>query len=326
MAAFNVAPYVEQAVQSVLQQDFRDFELIIVDDASTDGTRDILQNLAGLDSRIRLFLKEQNEGLAVARNLGIAQAQGEWVTFLDADDLYDTSMIRKAYDLAHRTQAHMVLWDYVVFKNEKDIGPLKQRRSELETIDPSNRHSLLKRPAFAWTRLVKRSCLETLNIQFPHGLTYQDVPVHWKLVTQLDKIALLPERLACYRQQPNATTAGQGMKRADYFTVLDQVDAYLTKAQMMDVYGDLFTAQQLNAWQGVYDVVAKAHKPTVYAMIDAAFTDRHQAYLTAQKPLRWQTRQFFKARGGHIGARMILHTRRILRHIYRWLRRVMQRG
>ena len=100
MAAFNVASYVAASIESVLAQDWADFELIVVDDASTDGTREILQEYAARDPRVRLFMKDRNEGLAEARNLGIVKARGEWVTFLDTDDLFDPRMLR----LANRTR------------------------------------------------------------------------------------------------------------------------------------------------------------------------------------------------------------------------------
>ncbi|CAO1649403.1 glycosyltransferase family 2 protein [Parasphingorhabdus sp. NYA22] len=317
MAAFNVASYIEASLDSVLAQSFADFELIIVDDGSSDETPAILQDYARRDARIRLILKEHNEGLAVARNQAVATARGQWLTFLDADDLYHPEMLELALNAAHAANAEMVIWDYVVFSNEAQIPAKVAVHSGLQSIDSSDRKALLVRPAFAWTRLVHRDALKRLNINFPRGLTYQDFPVHWRLVTQLDRIALLPRRLSYYRQQPEATTAGKGIKRADYFIVLDQVEAFLHESGQFDTYDDLLTGHQLNAWHGVYDVIAQSHEATVSQMIADRFTDRHSAYLAAGKPLRWQARAFFRATEGSQLDALALYIRNTVRAFYR---------
>lgn len=320
MAAFNVAPYVAACLDSLLAQDWTDFELIIVDDASSDGTREILSDYAARDPRIRLILQDQNQGLAVARNLGIAEARGDWVTFLDADDLYSPEMLRRAIEVGRGQNVDMVLWDYVVFTNEAEIAAKSREPSALARIDSGDRRALLDRPAFACTRLVHRDALKRLEITFPRGLTYQDVPVHWKLITRLDRIAVVPHRLAYYRQQPQATTAGKGMKRADYFTVLDLVEAYLHESGLFDTYADTLTARQLNAWHGVHDVIAPEHRAQVKAMIADRFTDRHRAYLNAGKPLRWQARAFYRALDGNRFAAFRLAARSTARSLYRRLK------
>lgn len=317
LAAFNVASYVADCLDSILGQEFTDFELIIVDDASHDGTHEILQDYARSDPRIRLFIQDRNQGLAVARNIGIAKAQGEWVTFLDADDLYSPKMLDMALDAAEAQRADMVLWDYTVFTSPTEIQEKIQRPSALAQMDSTDRNALLDRPAFAWTRMVRREALKRLQIEFPHGLTYQDVLVHWNLITQLDHIALVPHRLAHYRQQPQATTAGKGIARADYFLVLDLVETYLNDAGLFDVYGDFFTDRELNAWQGVYDVVTPQHRSAVLAMIRDRFGCRHRQNLASSQCLRWRTRMFFQALDGDVSARLKLTSWSAVRKIYR---------
>lgn len=321
MAAFNVESYIDECLDSVLNQSLRDFELIIVDDASTDATRKKLEGYAALDARIRLILKERNEGLSVARNDGIAAARGKYITFLDADDLYHPDMLRLAFDAAECANADMVLWDYLMFWNPAEIVARQITPSELANIDSSDKIALLNRPAFAPTRLVRRDVLERLGISFPKGLTYQDVPVHWRLITQLDHIVLLPQRFLYYRQRPEATTAGQGLKRADYFIVLDQVEAYLRDAGLFDIYADAFTARQLNVFYGVHDVVSAEHREAVMRMIEERLSDRHWAYITAGKPLRWQARAFFRAMRGNQFAKLSLAARSGARSLYRAVRR-----
>lgn len=320
LAAYNAAPFVADCLDSILAQSHIDFELVIVDDASTDRTRAILQNYAARDGRIRLILKDQNAGLAVARNDAISVARGKWVTFLDADDLFHPDMLRKAYEIGERRQADVVLWDYLVFSETVQIPQAQTKPSDLDRIDPTDRLVLLNRPAFAWTRLVRRDILTRLDIRFAEGLTYQDVPVHWRLLTQVNSIALIPQRLAWYRQHPSATTANKGLKRADYFIVLDQVEDFLRDSGLFETYSDTLTAQQLNAYYGVHDVISPEFHPKVICMIEERLTERHRDYLRSDKPMRWQARAFFRALEGNAIAGGLLAARNAIRLVYRTVR------
>jgi teichuronic acid biosynthesis glycosyltransferase TuaG len=88
MPAFNCRDYFAESVKSVLAQTYQDWELIIVDDCSTDGTVDIAKQYASQDARIRLFSMPQNSGPAVVRNKAIEESQGQYIAFLDSDDLW----------------------------------------------------------------------------------------------------------------------------------------------------------------------------------------------------------------------------------------------
>jgi glycosyltransferase involved in cell wall biosynthesis len=98
ITCFNQGRFLEHSVNSVLQQTFTDLECLIIDDGSTDITRDIAKDLVKTDPRLKYFYK-QNGGVSSARNFGFRQAQGEWIQFLDADDWIDADKIR--FQLSH---------------------------------------------------------------------------------------------------------------------------------------------------------------------------------------------------------------------------------
>ncbi|MEO1377959.1 MAG: glycosyltransferase family A protein [Cyanobacteria bacterium J06635_10] len=87
LPAYNASEYLAETLKSVLQQTYTNFELLVIDDGSTDDTADIVHNLSQQDSRVKL-ISQQNQGVSVARNIGINMAQGEFIAFLDADDLW----------------------------------------------------------------------------------------------------------------------------------------------------------------------------------------------------------------------------------------------
>ncbi len=88
MAAYNAQKYVRQAIDSVLSQTMMDWELLVVDDASTDDTQAILREYIAQDERIKLFCQNENKGQAVARNIALQQAKGDYICMLDADDWF----------------------------------------------------------------------------------------------------------------------------------------------------------------------------------------------------------------------------------------------
>lgn len=95
MPAYNSEKYIRAAIRSVLDQTWTDFELIVVDDGSRDSTVNIVEGLAAEDSRVVLLKNAQNEGVASSRNRGVASAHGEWIAFLDSDDLWRKDKLEK---------------------------------------------------------------------------------------------------------------------------------------------------------------------------------------------------------------------------------------
>lgn len=93
MPSYNTGDYIEASIQSVLAQTYTNWELIIVDDCSTDNTETVIVKFA--DERIRYFKNEQNSGAAVSRNRAIQKAQGRWIAFLDSDDLWFPEKLEK---------------------------------------------------------------------------------------------------------------------------------------------------------------------------------------------------------------------------------------
>lgn len=95
---YNSKDYFDKTFESVLSQTYKDWEWIIVDDCSTDGSTDFLKNLEGKDKRIKIIFSEKNGGSATARNIGLKHASGRYITFLDSDDLLDPSYLECQLD------------------------------------------------------------------------------------------------------------------------------------------------------------------------------------------------------------------------------------
>ncbi len=114
MPVYNSAKYLEKAVTSVLKQSCAGFELIIVDDASADGSRDIIRNFARKDQRIVAIYQKENLGSAECRNLAIANAGGEYIAFLDSDDFWEPNKIELQLAYMEKTGADLCCTAYTM--------------------------------------------------------------------------------------------------------------------------------------------------------------------------------------------------------------------
>lgn len=96
MPAFNCADFIKESIDSVINQTYTNWELIIINDCSTDNTKEILDTFS--DERIRIYNNEKNYGVAYSRNKGISLSSGKWIAFIDSDDLWDASKLKKQLD------------------------------------------------------------------------------------------------------------------------------------------------------------------------------------------------------------------------------------
>ena len=112
MPLYNAEKYLEESLKSVLEQTFTNYELICVNDGSTDCTPDILEKFCKKDNRLRVISNSERSGAACSRNKGMSMANGKYLAFLDGDDIFDETMLKKAYDTIEKNAADIVMFDY----------------------------------------------------------------------------------------------------------------------------------------------------------------------------------------------------------------------
>ena len=117
---YNAEKYLEQCIESILTQSLKEFELICVNDGSSDGSLEILNNYAKKDRRVKV-INQKNQGAAVARNIGIENSRGKYLSILDADDFFDTEMFSKAFDKIEEVQADIIVFRSNAYNDELKI-------------------------------------------------------------------------------------------------------------------------------------------------------------------------------------------------------------
>lgn len=131
--AYNAARYIDETIQSVLRQTYPNWEVIVVDDCSTDDTRSILRHYCDMDTRIHMIAQEKNAGVAEARNRGLEAAQGSWVALLDSDDIWMENKLESQLALAEKTGANLVYCSYLLL-GQKEKAFLVPDRVDFETM------------------------------------------------------------------------------------------------------------------------------------------------------------------------------------------------
>lgn len=217
MPAYNAELFIAKAIESVLAQDFHDWELIIVNDGSTDGTPEILTGLT--DFRIRV-IHQANGGEAVARNRGLDAVSGEYVAFLDADDLFLPNALEdlSGYLVAHE-EMHAVCSDgYFCDANDRLLGRMSEVRPQVQpgnilealVIDPA----IIGPPIFL---MVRRSCILEAQARFDPQLVIGPDWDFWIQLAPYARFGYLDRPTCMYRVHPtNITrTSGAQRRRAD---------------------------------------------------------------------------------------------------------------
>lgn len=212
---FNVSKYLPVSLDSILRQSFEDWECIIIDDGSTDGSGEICDSYARIDSRIRVIHKK-NEGVASARNTGLTESKGEFISFIDPDDWADPTYLETLYNLINKNEADVsqigYYKEFTTFQTKKS---LVYEQMLLEGSDISE--ELLKDkalPSFLWNKLFRK---EIVGEKFPAGRVYEDFMGVTLWSKNIKKIVMSPETLYHYRMRKGSITAENNYRNQSDF-------------------------------------------------------------------------------------------------------------
>ncbi|MBW4513345.1 MAG: glycosyltransferase family 2 protein [Scytonematopsis contorta HA4267-MV1] len=194
--AFNALKYLPETLDTVLSQTFRNFEVLIINDGSTDGIEDWFSKIT--DPRVKI-ISQSNQGLAAARNTGIANAKGEYIAFLDADDLWDANKLEKqVYALENNPEVGLV-YTWVLYINDtgESTGRLLKHQAEGDVWKQLTQYNFVECGSVA---MVRRYCLETVGKFDPSlGSVVEDWDMWLRIATKYDFKAV-KEPLVFYRQ------------------------------------------------------------------------------------------------------------------------------
>ncbi len=194
---YNVEDYLEDTLHSLLNQSFiENMEILMIDDGSTDDSRYIIEKYA-LDYDNFYAFHKKNEGLAITRNFGIAHANGEYISFLDSDDVISNNGYEKLYELAIKNNSDLVTSRFTKFGRYNSWIDVLSKKAFGELNYNVEFTSLKEMPQLLWdtiscNKLYKKEFLDKYNIRFPNKrIIYEDIPFSLRAYILADKISVL---------------------------------------------------------------------------------------------------------------------------------------
>lgn len=219
---YNSEKYIEKCIESLINQTYQNIEILIINDGSTDNSYSICDEYAKKDTRIKLFSIE-NSGVSYARNLGIENAQGEFITFVDSDDWIKSNMIDFAVKKQNEDNADIIIWSCIKSNPNREIlVPLLNEDDQSFTDDKSYlylksinyfyKQDISKTAVSAgttWCKLYKRKFILENNLRFNPKLTRaQDTVFSINAFYIAGKISYYNEHLYHYRENEDSITSG----------------------------------------------------------------------------------------------------------------------
>lgn len=222
---YNVEKYLRECVDSILAQSYSNLEILLVDDGSPDKCPEICDEYAKKDNRVKV-IHRNNGGLAYARNVGIANSSGDYLTFIDSDDLVANEYIEHLYNGLAENGADVSIASFCSFDNENKLIVLNnyvafQRMSiqccfeNYTSINTNTSMTFIT----AWNKLYKKELF--IEIKYPEGKLYEDAFTTYKILKKAIKIVYSPMKLYYYRLNPQSIL-GQSFQKKH----LEMVEAF----------------------------------------------------------------------------------------------------
>lgn len=222
IAAYNVEKYVARCLNSVLNQNFNDYEIIIVNDCSTDRTLQIINEIASENDKIKVINKDKNEGLSEARNSGLSIASGKYVAFIDGDDFVEKNTYKTCCIYAESINADEVVFEstydkkngeqwYMSVNSSKDVYSTESEINDYfrEMIGAEPKSTSDYQIGFTpWGRIYRRAVLVTNRVKFisERKYIYEDLVFALNIMPYIKKVGIVHEPFYHYCENDNSLT------------------------------------------------------------------------------------------------------------------------
>ena len=242
---YNVEKYLNQCLDSVINQNFSDMEIICVNDGSTDSSLDILESYAEKDNRINI-INQKNCGLGCARNVGLANALGDYILFLDSDDFLSENCLNELYLNAINNDSDLIIFKYYKYDdvNEEYYQVGVPIDTLVDDVDYNNftftyeimKHHVMNSYISAWARLYKKEFLDKHDFSFQTGIAYEDVLFQIKSFLLADSMSFFPINVYTYRISNPNSLMHDSSKIFDIIIVLNSVEKFLKEYSFFDEF------------------------------------------------------------------------------------------
>ena len=227
---YKVEKYLEKCVESVINQTYKNLEILLVNDGSPDNCPKICDEYAQKDNRIKVIHKE-NGGLSDARNAGIDVATGKYITFIDSDDYISNDYVEYMYNLAQKHNAQIATCEFEIVYLEDELKNDSEYIEDIEVLTPRDFfYNMLFAKRSDVTACAKLYEIELFKgIRYPKGVVYEDTATTYKLIEKCNKIATGNKKCYFYFTRPNSISkiSGFNSNELDYIKNTNEMLDYL---------------------------------------------------------------------------------------------------
>ena len=229
---YNVEKYLEECLDSLINQTLKDIEIICVNDGSTDKSLDILNNYAKKDKRIQIITQE-NKGLGAARNTGMKYAKGEYLNFIDSDDYLELSALEETYNISKEKELDFLMFRLINYDDKKDkhyqsgyynmnrlAKSVKENVFNYKDLDSKTLFSIA---VSACNKLYNREFIEKNSFTFPEGLAFEDNPFFWNIFLKAKRVFFYKKHLYNRRRREDSIMGLAGKNHMDTIKIRNMV-------------------------------------------------------------------------------------------------------
>lgn len=318
---FNVEKYLHEALDSLVRQTFQEFEVICINDGSTDHSLKIIQEYQQQDSRFRI-LDKTNSGYGDSMNQGLKLAHGEYIAILEPDDWIEENAFEILYQTAKENNADVVKANYYrTYTNPKTNQPQNTKVSEITkvtTLDPHTDFSVFQFSPAIWSAIYKKTFLEQNQIGFlpTPGASYQDLGFQFKVFASAKKIVLLPNAFIHYRIDNQNSSVNNPGKVNCVIEEYSSIEQFLRKQGTFELFANTMSAAKFRNYHWNFQ---RLH----HNLAKQFYQSWRQAMLTAQTQGFLQKSDF--SRSHWLALQGIIHFPKITYYVLR-LRRTFSRA
>jgi glycosyltransferase involved in cell wall biosynthesis len=282
---YNMGPYLRQCLESILSQTLTKTEILCVNDGSTDNSLLILKEFAQKDARIKIF-DQRNQGAAVARNLGIRQATGEYLSILDADDFFAPDMLLKAYKKAVATSADIILFRSNAFDEEtKEYTNWKWTvRTDYLPGDLFSGKDIYPYifqfcSGWTWDKLFRRTFIEKQKLHFQNLHIHNDAFFVFAALLHANKIAILEDVLITKRRTIKTAISSPksiSLYWKDLFVFIYTFEKYLKEHGVRELCEQSFYNRALQLAMTLYGRIYEESKESMHEYLQNEFFPKYK--------------------------------------------------
>lgn len=238
---YNGEKTIAKTIESVLSQTFCDFEILIVNDGSTDDTTDVIARYLKQDKRIRV-IEKVNGGIASARNTGVEHALGDYIAFIDADDWMETTTLEELYNAITEQDAEVCVCDYrYVYEDGTGHDVINYSFSKKNVSD--NKELLVKVMPQPWNKLMKKDIFKRISPCYPDGLVFEDLCFYACVFPEIKTMTKIDRALINYLQLDSSImSSAKKIKKSiyDFGVILQRIaDHYENKGLKKEYHVEL---------------------------------------------------------------------------------------